>query len=108
VEFDAANNLVWKWEDHNAAGTVTNVLTFETGTTGLGTHAEGYFRNLAAAGPHVMAGNVVFGKTGSPGSVSGSSPFPSENPRFLADGRTLPGWIPAWPAPENRTQVLRR
>ncbi len=33
VEFDAANNLVWSWEDHVAATTVTNVLTWETPAT---------------------------------------------------------------------------
>ncbi|QNF33731.1 carbohydrate-binding protein [Adhaeribacter swui] len=29
VEFDAKNNLVWSWEDHVAAQTITNVLVVE-------------------------------------------------------------------------------
>jgi hypothetical protein len=29
VEFDASNNLVWSWEDHVAARTVTNLLVVE-------------------------------------------------------------------------------
>ncbi len=29
VEFDAENDLVWSWEDHSAAQTVTNVLVVE-------------------------------------------------------------------------------
>jgi len=29
VEFDAANTLVWQWEDHTAAKSVTNVLVIE-------------------------------------------------------------------------------
>ncbi len=29
VEFDAENNLVWSWEDHSAAQTVTNLLVVE-------------------------------------------------------------------------------
>jgi|GEM_PF-1487297 len=29
VEFDANNNLVWSWEDHSAARTVTNLLVVE-------------------------------------------------------------------------------
>ena len=29
VEFDTNNDLVWQWEDHTAATTVTNVLVIE-------------------------------------------------------------------------------
>jgi len=29
AEFDAQNRLVWKWEDHQQAGTITNVLLLE-------------------------------------------------------------------------------
>jgi hypothetical protein len=36
VEFDKDNNIVWSWEDHQAASTVTNVLTVDaTGPSGL-------------------------------------------------------------------------
>jgi hypothetical protein len=29
VEFDANNNLVWSWEDHSTAQTITNLLVIE-------------------------------------------------------------------------------
>jgi hypothetical protein len=77
VEFDAANNLVWKWEDHAAASTVTNVLTVEAGTTGIRPVPEGKskipktrsgFRILPGRGSFAWAGTEAF---------------------FLSDGRSL-------------------
>lgn len=44
VEFDAANNLVWKWDDHQAASTVTNVLTYEPATTAVRPGRDSFFR----------------------------------------------------------------
>lgn len=48
VEFDKDNNLVWSWEDHDAAATVTNVLTWEVVSSGVRERPRrgGYARRL--------------------------------------------------------------
>ena len=49
VEFDAQNNLVWSWEDHAAAATVTNVMTVEgNGPTAISAFPEPGTRKLPA------------------------------------------------------------
>jgi hypothetical protein len=41
VEFNARNELVWSWTDHQAASTVTNVLSVEgAGPSGVGPHPQ--------------------------------------------------------------------
>jgi hypothetical protein len=79
VEFDAGNNLVWKWEDHKAASTVTNALTFETASTSMLPHPEGYFRNRTAEDFHAAHGQALFEGNWKQNRI--------ERGRFLADGR---------------------
>lgn len=92
LEFDAVNNLVWKWEDHTAASTVTNVLTVEAGSTGLRSRPEGYFRESGSlSGFRAVRGRGAYAKAGS-------------ETLFLADGRGLGGWSAAT---ETRLQSER-
>jgi hypothetical protein len=64
VEFDAGNNLVWKWDDHTAASTVTNVLTFESGTTPVQPHPESLHASAPLSVSRLHEGIVVYGKAG--------------------------------------------
>ncbi|MDB5103717.1 MAG: hypothetical protein JWP91_1406 [Fibrobacteres bacterium] len=78
VEFDAANNLVWKWEDHVAASTVTNVLTFETGTTSVQPRSDITAADRGSPGGlRILQGRAALGGAGLEGF-------------FLPDGRILP------------------
>jgi hypothetical protein len=66
VEFDTNNNLVWKWDDHVAASTVTNVLSYDPGTTSIFPGPETMLHAAApTAIPLIHQGVMVYGKAGS-------------------------------------------
>lgn len=59
VEFDARNNLVWSWEDHAAAATVTNVMTVEgNGPVAARPSRSLVTRRIPKAGPHDALGRA--------------------------------------------------
>jgi hypothetical protein len=88
LEFDSNNNIVWQWDDPVAASTVTNILTFEIGTTGLELHRQYYFRRPAVyEGVRFDAGKSVLGTLGPARIEIGSQ-------GFLANGSLATGLIP--------------